>query len=64
VEASDRSWKWSGKAELQKSLRVSEYGIGLSPNESNPENAVKDLVSFPPVLASDGATGPSAISGL
>jgi hypothetical protein len=48
---------------LQKSLRVSEYGMGLSPNESNPERAVKDLVSFTPVLASDGATWPSAISG-
>jgi hypothetical protein len=30
--------------------------MGLSPNESNPESAVKDLVSFPPMLASDGAT--------
>ena len=36
--------------------QLSEYGIGLSPNESNPENAVKDLVSFLPVLAYDGAT--------
>lgn len=35
--------------------QISEYGIGLSPNESNPENAVKDLVSFLPVLAYDGA---------
>ncbi|MDH0495481.1 DEAD/DEAH box helicase [Comamonas aquatica] len=35
--------------------QVSEYGIGLSPNESNPESAVKDLVSFLPVLAYDGA---------
>jgi hypothetical protein len=35
--------------------QVSEYGIGLSPNESNPENAVKDLVAFLPVLAYDGA---------
>jgi hypothetical protein len=35
--------------------QVSEYGIGLSPNERNPENAVKDLVSFLPVLAYDGA---------
>jgi hypothetical protein len=34
---------------------LSEYGIGLSPHESNPENAVKDLVSFLPVLAYDGA---------
>jgi len=35
--------------------QLSEYGIGLSPNESNPENAVKDLVSYLPVLAYDGA---------
>jgi len=35
--------------------QLAEYGIGLSPNESNPENAVKDLVSFLPVLAYDGA---------
>jgi len=35
--------------------QLSEYGIGLSPNEPNPENAVKDLVSFLPVLAYDGS---------
>ncbi|MCB1678519.1 MAG: hypothetical protein KDI16_07535 [Halioglobus sp.] len=35
--------------------QISEYGIGLAPNEPNPENAVKDLVSFLPVLAYDGA---------
>lgn len=35
--------------------QISEYGIGLAPNESNPENAVRDLVSFLPVLAFDGA---------
>jgi hypothetical protein len=35
--------------------QLSEYGIGLSPGEPNPENAVKDLVSFLPVLAFDGA---------
>ena len=35
--------------------QLSEYGIGLSPNERNPENAVKELVSFLPVLAYDGA---------
>jgi len=35
--------------------QLSEYGIGLSPNEQNPENAVKDLVSFLPVLAYNGA---------
>jgi hypothetical protein len=26
--------------------QLSEYGIGLSPNEPNPENAVKDLVAY------------------
>jgi len=35
--------------------QLSEYGIGLSPNEPDPENAVRDLVSFLPVLAYDGA---------
>jgi hypothetical protein len=35
--------------------QLSEYGIELSPNEPNAENAVKDLVSFLPVLAYDGA---------
>lgn len=35
--------------------QISEYGIGLSSGEANPENAVKDLVSFLPVLAYDGA---------
>lgn len=35
--------------------QLSEYGIGLSPNEPNPEDAVRDLVSFLPVLAYDGA---------
>jgi len=35
--------------------QLSDYGIGLSPNEPNPETAVKDLVSFLPVLAYDGA---------
>ena len=35
--------------------QLSEYGIGLSPNETNPEHAVRDLVAFLPVLAYDGA---------
>ena len=35
--------------------QFSEYGIGLSPNEANPEKAVEELVSFLPVLAFDGA---------
>lgn len=35
--------------------QLSEYGMGLQPNESNPENAVRDLVAFLPVLAFDGA---------
>ncbi len=35
--------------------QLAEYGIKLSPNDLNPENAVRDLVSFLPVLAYDGA---------
>jgi hypothetical protein len=35
--------------------QLSDYAIGLSPNEQNPENAVRDLVSFLPVLAYNGA---------
>lgn len=35
--------------------QLSDYGIGLSPGEPNPENAVRELVSFLPVLAYDGA---------
>lgn len=35
--------------------QLSEYGVKLSSNESNPENAVKELVSFLPVLAYDGS---------
>ncbi|MDA1277592.1 MAG: restriction endonuclease [Verrucomicrobia bacterium] len=35
--------------------QLSEYGIGLSPGEPNSENAVRDLISFLPVLAYDGA---------
>ncbi len=35
--------------------QLSDYGIGLSPGEANPEDAVKELVSFLPVLAYDGA---------
>jgi len=35
--------------------QITEYGIGLSPAEGNPEKAVADLVSFLPVLAFDGA---------
>lgn len=35
--------------------QLSEYGIGLSPNEPNPETAVRELISFLPVLAYDGA---------
>ena len=36
--------------------QLSEYGIGLSPNEPNPEKAVEELVSFLPVLAFDNAS--------
>lgn len=35
--------------------QVSEYAIGLDPSQSNPEEAVADLVSFLPVLAYDGS---------
>jgi hypothetical protein len=35
--------------------QLSEYGIGLSPNEYDPEQAVRDLVSFLPVLAYNGS---------
>ncbi len=35
--------------------QLSEYGIGLAPGEVNPETAVRELVSFLPVLAYDGA---------
>ena len=41
--------------ELEALRQLSDYGIGLSPNEANPENAVRELVSFLPVLAYDGA---------
>ena len=35
--------------------QIAEYGAGLSPEATNPEDAVKDLVSFLPVLAYDGS---------
>lgn len=35
--------------------QLSEYGTNLSPGEQNPENAVRDLLSYLPVLAHDGA---------
>lgn len=35
--------------------QLSEYGAGLNPQASNPEEAVADLVGFLPVLAYDGA---------
>src|SRR6185437_11474626 len=35
--------------------QLAEYGIGLSPDEVNPEKAVEDLVAFLPVLAYDGS---------
>lgn len=35
--------------------QLADYGVGLSPDESNPEKAVADLVSFLPVLAYDGS---------
>ena len=45
--------KWA--ASTRALSQLSEYAIDLSPNESNPENAVRDLVTFLPVLAYDGA---------
>ena len=42
-------------APIRALRQISEYGMGLSPEEPNPEKAVKDLVSFLPVLACDGA---------
>ena len=35
--------------------QIVEYGAGLSPETSNPEDAVRELVSFLPVLAYDGS---------
>ena len=35
--------------------QIAEYGTGLSPEVDNPEDAVKQLVSFLPVLAYDGS---------
>lgn len=35
--------------------QLAEYGIGLSPEQTNPERAVQELVAFLPVLAYDGA---------
>ncbi|WP_088319394.1 restriction endonuclease [Kineosporia sp. R_H_3] len=35
--------------------QISEYGSGLSPEASNPEEALRELVGFLPVLAFDGS---------
>lgn len=35
--------------------QLAEYGAGLSPEVANPEDAVKELVGFLPVLAYDGS---------
>ncbi|GAA3713820.1 DEAD/DEAH box helicase family protein [Microlunatus aurantiacus] len=35
--------------------QIAEYGVGLSPEAANPEDAVSDLVNFLPVLAYDGS---------
>lgn len=35
--------------------QISDYGAGLSPETSNPEDAVEELVKFLPVLAYDGS---------
>ena len=31
---------------LIRTLTIADYGIGISPNEPNPEKAVEELVSF------------------
>lgn len=35
--------------------QIAEYGIGLTPEAANPEDAVRELVNFLPVLAYDGS---------
>jgi hypothetical protein len=35
--------------------QIVEYGVGLSPDEPNPEKAVEELVNFLPVLAYNGS---------
>lgn len=35
--------------------QIADYGAGLSPDAANPEEAVKELVNFLPVLAYDGS---------
>lgn len=35
--------------------QIAEYGAGLRPDAANPEDAVRELVSFLPVLAYDGS---------
>jgi hypothetical protein len=35
--------------------QIADYGAGLNPEATNPEDAVKELVSFLPVLAYDGS---------
>lgn len=35
--------------------QISDYGIGLAPQEPNPEVSVKELIEFLPVLAYDGS---------
>lgn len=35
--------------------QISDYGVGLSPENPNPEQAVEELVKFLPVLAYDGS---------
>ena len=40
---------------FRKSIDVAEYGGGLAPEAPNPEDAVKELVGFLPVLAYDGS---------
>jgi hypothetical protein len=36
--------------------QIADYGAGLSPEAANPEDAIKELVNFLPVLAYDGSS--------
>ena len=45
--------EFAGKTRALRQL--SEYGTNLSPGEQNLENALRDLLSYLPVLAHDGA---------
>ncbi len=50
-------------APIRALRQLSDYGIGLAPEAANPEEAVRELVSFLPVLAYDGASMESLDAG-